>query len=118
MTKGDVFNNTGYPFIDADSGGDIDGMILFVEAALAQIDEDTVVIPGHGPVTDYARMEAYVNMLTTVRDRISKLVDAGKSLEEVAASNPTAGFEASFGEVYKSLGFIDRVYTSLKKKQR
>ena len=114
---GDVFNNTGYPFIDADSGGEIDGMILFCEAALAQINEATIVIPGHGPVTDYAHMKAYTEMLKTVRDRVSKMIDAGKSLEEVTASDPTAGFEDSFGDVSKSLGFINRVYTSLKKKR-
>lgn len=114
---GDVFNNTGYPFVDADSGGEIDGMILFCQAALAQIDEETIVIPGHGSVTDYATMKAYIEMLTVVRDRVSKMIHDGKSLEEVSASNPTAGFEERYGDVSKSLGFIDRVYASLKKKQ-
>ena len=46
---GDVFNTGGYPFIDADNGGDLDGIILFCEAILREINEDTVVIPGHGP---------------------------------------------------------------------
>jgi cyclase len=115
---GDVFNNTGYPFIDADSGGDIDGMIIFCQAALDQLDSDTLVIPGHGAVTGYATMKAYIEMLTTVRDRVAKMIDQGKSLKEVSASNPTAGFEERYGDVSKSLGFIDRVYTSLKKKRK
>ena len=34
---GDVFNNTGYPFIDVDSGGSIDGMIAFCRAVLAEL---------------------------------------------------------------------------------
>jgi len=42
---GDVFNNSGYPFIDADNGGDLDGMIHFCASVLAEIDEDTTVIP-------------------------------------------------------------------------
>jgi hypothetical protein len=52
-----------------------------------------------------------------VRDRVAKLLADGKSVEEVIAANPTAGFEKEFGDVSKSLGFIDRVYHSLKWKQ-
>lgn len=113
---GDVFNNTGYPFIDADSGGDIDGMIAFCQAALDQLDSESIVIPGHGDVTDYATMKAYIEMLTTVRDRISKLIDEGKSLEEILAAAPTSDYDERYGDISKSLGFIDRVYNSLVKK--
>ena len=48
---GDVFNNSGYPFIDANSGGDIDGMIAFCAQTLAQMKPEATVIPGHGPMT-------------------------------------------------------------------
>jgi cyclase len=115
---GDVFNNTGYPFVDADSGGEIDGMIAFCRAVLEHIESDTIVVPGHGPVSDYGAMKDYTDMLSTVRDRVSKLIDEGKTLEEITASDPTAGFDERYGDVSRSLGFIDRVYTSLIKKRR
>ena len=44
---GDVFNRSGYPFIDADNGGDLAGMIAFCQAVLDEIDETTIVVPGH-----------------------------------------------------------------------
>ena len=110
---GDVFNNAGYPFIDADSGGSIDGMIRFCETIYAELDQDTIIIPGHGPVTNMADVEAYIAMLKTVRQRVQALIDDGASLATVTASNPTAEFDARFGDVSQSLGFIDRVYTSL-----
>jgi acetyl-CoA carboxylase carboxyltransferase component len=56
-------------------------------------------------------------MLTTVRDRVKELMDAGKSLEDVMASNPTADYTDRYGEESASLGFIDRIYTSLAKKR-
>ena len=115
---GDVFNNTGYPFIDADNGGEIDGMIVFCRSVLAEIPSDATVIPGHGEVADVPTLERYVNMLQTVRDRVAAMIDAGKSLEEVVAADPTADFTESFGDVSSSLGFVDRVYTSLVKKKR
>ncbi len=112
---GDVFNNLGYPFVDVDSGGDINGMIAFCQAILDELPKDAIVIPGHGEIVDYAALEAYVAMLTTVRDRIAAGIAEGKSLAEVGASNPTAGFEERYGNVAASLGFVNRVYTSLTK---
>ena len=112
---GDVFNNLGYPFVDVDSGGDIDGMIAFCQAILDELPKDAIVIPGHGEIVDYAALEAYIAMLTTVRDRIAAGIAEGKSLAEVGASNPTAGFEERYGNVAASLGFVNRVYTSLTK---
>jgi glyoxylase-like metal-dependent hydrolase (beta-lactamase superfamily II) len=82
---GDVFNNTGYPFIDADNGGEIDGMISFCEAVLAELKPGAVVIPGHGEVTNYAAMQRYIEMLKTVRTRVSEMIDQGMSVDEVIA---------------------------------
>ncbi len=113
---GDVFNNTGYPFIDVDSGGEIDGMIVFCRAVLKELSPDATVIPGHGPITDVPALERYVEMLQTVRDRIAAEIAKGATLEEVVASKPTRGLEDTFGDPAESLGFLDRVYTSLKKK--
>ena len=108
---GDVFNNTGYPFIDAGNGGDIDGMIEFCRAVLAEIDENTKVIPGHGPVTDYQDLADYIGMLATVRDRIAALIADGADLDAVMAARPTADFDERYGE--NSAMLIDRAYTSL-----
>ncbi len=110
---GDVFNKLGYPFIDVDSGGSIDGMIRFCEAVYSELNADTIVIPGHGVVTDLPDVKAYIDMLKTVRDRIAKLIAEGHSLEQVIDAKVTADLDDRYGDVAQSLGFIDRVYTSL-----
>ena len=112
---GDVFNKLGYPFIDVDSGGSIDGMIRFCETVYAELNEDTIVIPGHGVVTDMPDLAAYIDMLKSVRQRVKALIDDGKSMEEVLAADVTADFDEVYGDVSNSLGFLDRVYTSLTK---
>ena len=71
------------------------------------------MIPGHGPVTDKPALEAYVAMLASVRSRVAALIAEGKTLEEVVGAGVTAGHEQRYGEESKSLGFVDRVYTSL-----
>lgn len=106
---GDVFN-AGYPFIDADNGGGIDGIIVFCEAVLAEIDTETRVIPGHGEVSDYAGLQAYIGMLSTVRDRIAAMIEDGMELDEIIAAKPTAEFDEQFGDPAM---LIDRAYHSL-----
>ncbi len=107
---GDVFNNSGYPFIDADNGGDLDGVILFCEAALKEIAEDTVVVPGHGPVGTYADLMEYVSMLRTIRERIATLIAGGATLDEVIAARPTAEWDADKGDPMR---LLDRAYASM-----
>lgn len=110
LHMGDVFNNSGYPFIDVGNGGDLDGVIAFCQAVLDQIDETTVIVPGHGPVTTYEQMQAYVAMLQVVRDRIADLVGEGADLKAVIAAKPTEGFDEKYGDPAL---FIDRAYFSL-----
>ena len=107
---GDVFNTSGFPFIDADNGGDIDGVIRFCEAVLLEINRDTVVVPGHGRVAGYSELRDYVAMLTTVRDRVAALIARGATLEEVFAAGTTAEWEDALGDPTR---LIDRVYASL-----
>jgi glyoxylase-like metal-dependent hydrolase (beta-lactamase superfamily II) len=107
---GDVYISAGYPFVDADNGGDLDGMIGFLQSALDELEPDATVIPGHGPISDYAALESYIEMLTDVRNRIAALIADGATLEQVIASQPTAAWDAEFGN---SAGLIDRAYASL-----
>lgn len=106
---GDVFN-AGYPFIDAGNGGDIEGMIRFCERVLEQLDPASKVVPGHGPVLGYDDLADYIDMLSTVRDRVGTMIDRGMSVEEVIESAPTREFDDRYGQPE---GFIDRVYLSL-----
>lgn len=107
---GDVYNNAGYPFIDAGNGGTIDGVIHFCTETLKRINKDTVVIPGHGPVADYQALADYIDMLTVIRDRIMKLIEDGATLEEVHAAKPTAEYDEAMGD---NARLIDRAYMSL-----
>ena len=107
---GDVFNNAGYPFIDADNGGSLNGIIAFCEGVLAELEPGAIVIPGHGPVADYAALRQYVAMLTTIRDRLAALLADGASLEQVVAARPTQEWDETKGN---PASFLNRAYTSL-----
>ena len=94
---GDILFNGFYPFIDASAGGGIDGMITATEQILAMADENTKIIPGHGPLCKKAELQASHDMLVVARDRIRKLMDEGNTRDEVIAAKPTADLDEEWG---------------------
>ncbi len=110
---GDVYNNAGYPFIDADNGGSLNGVIEFSSKVLGEIDADYIVVPGHGPVANYQALADYVAMLTTIRDRMKALIDSGATLQQVVAARLTSEWDKQKGD---PAAFLNRSYTSLTRK--
>jgi len=111
---GDVFFNGMYPFIDASSGGSIDGMVAACDQGLALANDRTKIIPGHGPLGDRAQLREYRDMLATIAARIKPLVAAGRSVEQVVAAKPTAGFDEKFGKGFVGPDkFVEMVAGSL-----
>lgn len=105
---GDLYTRTRYPVI---AGGTVQGFIDSADRVLEMADADSLFIPGIGDVGDRADLMRYRNMLVTVRDRVADLVRQGKSLDEVAAANPTAEFDAIYGD--PSRLFLPPMYQEL-----
>ena len=93
---GDTFHNAGLPFVDLSSGGSIHGIIGVADRVLALSDENTKIIPGHGPLADRARLKAYRDMVVALRDRIRAELAAGKTLEQLLAAKLTTPYEKDF----------------------
>jgi glyoxylase-like metal-dependent hydrolase (beta-lactamase superfamily II) len=111
---GDLFFNGIYPFIDASTGGSINGMIGGADRILKGIDAATRVVPGHGPLADRAALSRYRDMLVTVRDRVQKLKKAGRTLKEAQSANPTADLDATWGKGFMTPpDFVALVYNTL-----
>ena len=107
---GDVFNNAGFPFIDADNGGSLNGVISFCSAVLEQLPRTAIVVPGHGPVSDYQGLSDYVEMLSEIRDRLSAMMSSGATLEQVMAAEIAAEWTDSHGDPTM---LLDRAYASM-----
>ncbi len=111
---GDMFTG-GFPFIDGNTGGTLDGLIKAHEAALATMDDSTKVIRGHGPLGSKAELQAYHDMLVVVRARIAKLVKAGRSQDQVVEARPTKEFEQKYaGASFNAAQWIGRAYVDQK----
>jgi glyoxylase-like metal-dependent hydrolase (beta-lactamase superfamily II) len=94
LHTGDLYLSNGFPILDSYHGGTIDGLLTALGEILELIDDQTIVIPGHGPVSDRAGLAAYRTMLTVGRDRIAALISQGRTLEEIVEADPTAGLYA------------------------
>lgn len=111
---GDTYFNGFYPFIDVSSGGAIDGMVAAADRVLALADDATKIIPGHGPLSNKAELQAYRDMLATARDRIHALISEGKSQEEVVAAKPTSDLDAEWGDGFMQPDqWVGLVYQSM-----
>lgn len=114
LHTGDLYLSNGFPpGADVYHGGTIDGAIAAVEALVELIDDDTKVVPGHGPVSNRQELREYGQMLAAGRDRVAGLIAEGKTLEEAAAASPTAGLYTR-GESWIPLSwFVRFVYAEL-----
>jgi glyoxylase-like metal-dependent hydrolase (beta-lactamase superfamily II) len=122
IATGDVFQTTTYPFIDLDAGGTIDGVVDGVNHILQiTIPEEkqeggTIVVPGHGRISDEADVLEYRDMLTIVRDRIRDAIDKGMSLDEVQAARLTRDYDGRYGSdtgPWTTAMFVEAAWRSL-----
>lgn len=94
---GDTFFNGFYPFIDASSGGSLDGMIRTADLVLALAGPETRIIPGHGPLARRDDLVRFREMLAGVREVVRPLLAQGKSADELVVAKPTAAWDAEWG---------------------
>jgi len=120
IATGDVYLADSYPPIDVDKGGSIDGEItslnklfdMCVTEFMAQ--GGTLIIPGHGFISDAADLGYYRDMLTVIRERIQRMVDQKMTLEQVKAAKPTMDYDVEYGR-YPGVTakFVEAVYRSI-----
>ena len=111
---GDLFFNGTYPFIDASTAGNINGMIAAADTCLKLADGSTKIVPGHGPLGDRAALTSYRDMMVTVRDRVQKLKTSGRTIEETVAAKPTADLDGTWGKGFMQPDvFVRIVYSTL-----
>jgi glyoxylase-like metal-dependent hydrolase (beta-lactamase superfamily II) len=110
---GDDFVTYGFPFIDVDGGGSIDGMIHGVEEAIAQLPADVKIIPGHGPVSNLDDVRAYVKMLKETRAAVQDALDKKMTLAEMKEKKILDPWKKYSGDFVSEDVFLETVYNSL-----
>lgn len=112
LHMGDTWFNGMLPFIDLDSGGSIDGAIAAVETALALANEQTRIIPGHGPVGSRADLVRYRDMLRTIRDGVARAIRRRRTLPQIQALRLADAYGRPGGFISPE-SFVETVHRSL-----
>jgi cyclase len=123
VVTGDIFDQTSYPFIDVEHGGTINGIIdglnrlLEITVPKHLQEGGTMLIPGHGRISDEHDLVEYRDMLTIIRDRVKNAVSKNMTLQQVRALKPTVTYEYDlrFGRnpAWTPDMFVEAIYKNL-----
>jgi cyclase len=120
ISTGDIYNTTRYPRFDAAKGGSVAGIIeglnRIIDIAIPGENQEggTVVIPGHGRLSDETEVANYRDMVTIVRDRVAAMIGAGMTLEQVQAAQPTKDYDGIYEQPdWTGAMFVAAVYRDL-----
>ena len=113
---GDLFLSNGFPVVDCYCGGTTDGYIRAVDNILKICDERTVIIPGHGAISNRQGLQDYRYMLAESRTRIASLIKEGKTVDEVIGADPTKDLFKGGESWLPPKLFVFTVYQDLSKK--
>jgi glyoxylase-like metal-dependent hydrolase (beta-lactamase superfamily II) len=82
---GDHFFAGRFPFVDLESGGNVEGYAKNVGDVITRLPAGAKIIPGHGPLSDVEGLKAFHRMLLETTDIVRKRMTAGKTLDQIKA---------------------------------
>jgi glyoxylase-like metal-dependent hydrolase (beta-lactamase superfamily II) len=122
IAVGDVYSTVSYPMIDLQRGGSIAGILdglnqlLDLVVSGEKTEGGTMIVPGHGRISDEADLVEYRDMTTIIRDRVQDMVNRGMTLAQVQAAKPTMEYDGLYGGApgWSTAQFVEAVYRGLK----
>lgn len=106
MHTGDLVFNGSHPFVDVDSGATTVGWQWALSEISAACDSDTIVVPGHGEVTDIEGVRTQWAYFERLRDAVQEGIDAGRTRDEVMAAPPPIFAELPERGAAENLGIV------------
>jgi glyoxylase-like metal-dependent hydrolase (beta-lactamase superfamily II) len=113
---GDQFFNGGFPFIDLNSGGSVDGYIKTVATVLEKIPADAKIIPGHGPLGTVDDLKNFRTMLLETTSLVKKSITDGKSLDEIKAAGLPERWRSYGTGFIKTDRWIETIFNDAKRR--
>ena len=107
---GDVFRTTAFPVIDTNNGGTFKGTLEALGTLIGVAGPSTKILPGHGVVSNREDVIGFRDMVLDVSGQVEELLARNMSYEQVAAADPTAGYNAQYGDPER---FLRALYTEL-----
>jgi cyclase len=123
VATGDVFSTVTYPQVNLKRGGSIQGLLdalnRVLDIAVPEFNNQggTLIVPGHGRISNESDVAEYRDMTTIIRDRIKAMVDKGQTLAQVKAAGVTRDYDGVYSTPsWTGDMFIEMIYSDLTKK--
>ncbi|HKD53686.1 MAG TPA: MBL fold metallo-hydrolase [Steroidobacteraceae bacterium] len=116
VAMGDIFVRYGFPFIDINSGGSVQGMIAACEDVLRKVPADAKIVPGHGELAGIPDLRTYTQMLKDTAAAVTSAVRANKTLAQMKQEHVLAAWSERYSPPKAFVdtdAFIDTLYNSL-----
>lgn len=111
---GDLLFNGIFPYIDLDSGGTVAGYIAGQQKLISLADDETRIIPGHGPLATKADLQRNLLVLTDSQARVKLLVDQGWTIDKILEANPLSVYHEDYNWSFITTELMTRtLYRSL-----
>jgi len=108
-----MMKNAGFPFVDLSSGGNVQHLLVSLDQLIAMTNNDTVIIPGHGPLATRGDLIAWRGMIATAVARVKALKDGGQTLDQAKAAKPLAGLADTSNAFFPEEQFVESIWGSL-----
>jgi cyclase len=126
VAAGDIYTPDRFPMIDLARGGSVQGMLdalnRIIDITVPRFNQQggTLVIPGHGRISNESDVVEYRDMATIVRDRIQRMIDQKMTLEQVRAANPVLDYAGVYGRntTWTTSMFVEAMYRDLSNRNR
>lgn len=114
LHTGDCFMKGRFPFIDRNSGGSVDGWIAAASRTLTLIDDETIIIPGHGDLANKKDYREARDAVMTLRDAVKKRIKEGLDLDQIKALNLSKEYDNNFGSGFiKSDAMVTTIFKEI-----
>ncbi len=114
---GDMYVQYGYPFVDINNGGGINGFISSLDKMLPLMDDNSKIIPGHGKLATKKDVQAFRDRLAEIRDAVAAALKKGTKISDVGNLPIASKYDAEWGKGFvKGKDFVMMVAENLGKK--
>ena len=96
IATGDLLFRGMFPFIDLDSGGGVAGYKVGMQRLIDMANDETKIMPGHGPIASRADLQKDFDMLIDAEARVKALLDKDIDEETIVVTNPLADYHDEY----------------------
>ena len=113
---GDLLFSGHFPFIDVDGGGTVEGYLNDLKWVVDNLPKDAQVIPGHGPLSTMAEVQAARDMIQETSDIVKKQIAEKKSLDDIKKAGLPEKFKPFDWQFVSTERWIETLYAAYSKK--